>query len=147
MFFAVVWIGSSVLFFAVLGPVISGLTPASRAEFMVKFFPKMERFLNLVVPLLLLSGAALFAAMSWGGSLGLDTWSISVLAGGTLGLVTYLFALAKLVPAARKVTLLLQSGGSKEELMDAQRSVGRASMIELVLMLVAFTAIVAAGFL
>ena len=62
-------------------------------------------------------------------------------------MVTYFFALAKLVPAARKVTLLLQSGGSKEELMDAQRSVGRASMIELVLMLVAFTAIVAAGFL
>ena len=114
---------------------------------MVKFFPKMERFLNFVVPLLLLSGAALFAAMSWGSALLLDSWSISVMAGGALGLATYFFALAKLVPAGRKVTLLLQSGGSKDELMDAQRSVGRASMIELVLMLLVFTAMVAAGFL
>ncbi|MDG6921498.1 MAG: hypothetical protein JRN59_08210 [Nitrososphaerota archaeon] len=147
LFFAVVWIGSSIMFFVVLGPVVSRLTPVSRAEFTVMFFPKMERFLNLVVPLLLLSGGILFAAMSWGGPLVLDTWSVSVLAGGSLGLVTYFFALAKLVPAARKVTLLLQSGGPEEELMRAQKSVGQASMMELVLMIAAFTAMIAAGFL
>ncbi|MDG6951585.1 MAG: hypothetical protein JRN12_07065 [Nitrososphaerota archaeon] len=147
LFFAVVWIGSSIVSFVVIGPVVSRLTPTSRAEFMVMFFPKMERFLSFVVPLLLLSGGILFAAMSWGGPLALDTWSVSVLAGGSLGLVTYVFALAKLVPAARKVTLLLQSGGSEEELMGAQRSVRRASVMELVLMIVAFTAMVAVGFL
>ena len=145
--FAVVWIGSAILFFAVLGPVVSGLSPQSRTEFMVKFFPKMERFLNFVVPLLLLTGAALFAAMSWGSALVLDPWSMTVGAGGALGLATYFFALAKLVPAGRKVTALLQSSGSKEELADALRSVGRASMIELALMLLVFTAMVAAGFL
>ena len=147
LFFAVVWIGSSIMFFVVLGPVVSRLTPASRAEFTVMFFPKMERFLNFVVPLLLLTGAALFVAMSWGSALVLDSWSMTVAAGGVLGLATYFFALTKLVPAGRKVTALLQSSGSKEELTDALRSVGRASMIELALMLLVFTAMVAAGFL
>ncbi|MDG6972098.1 MAG: hypothetical protein JRM74_05375 [Nitrososphaerota archaeon] len=147
LFFAVVWIGSSIMFFVVLGPVVSRLTPVSRAEFTVMFFPKMERFMNLVVPLLLLSGAALFAVMSWGDGFVLDAWSGSVVAGGTLGLVTYLFALAKLVPAARKVTIFLQDGGSEEELIGAQRLVGQASAIELVLMLATFTVMVAAGFL
>ena len=126
---------------------VSRLTPVSRAEFTVMFFPKMERFMNLVVPLLLLSGAALFAVMSWGDGFVLDAWSGSVVAGGTLGLVTYLFALAKLVPAARKVTIFLQDGGSEEELIGAQRLVGQASAIELVLMLATFTVMVAAGFL
>ncbi len=135
------------MFFVVLGPVVSRLTPVSRAEFTVMFFPKMERFMNLVVPLLLLSGAALFAVMSWGDGFVLDAWSGSVVAGGTLGLVTYLFALAKLVPAARKVTIFLQDGGSEEELIGAQRLVGQASAIELVLMLATFTVMVAAGFL
>ncbi|MDG6974064.1 MAG: hypothetical protein JRM95_04445 [Nitrososphaerota archaeon] len=147
LLFAVVWIGSSIMFFVVLGPVVSRLTPGSRAEFTVMFFPKMERFLNFVVPLLLLSGGILFAAMSWGSAFVLDTWSIFVLAGGSLGLLTYVFALAKLVPAARKVTLLLQSGGSEEDLIGAQRLVGLASVVELVLMLATFTAMVAAGFL
>ncbi|MDG6916082.1 MAG: hypothetical protein JRM85_00620 [Nitrososphaerota archaeon] len=145
LFFAVVWIGSSIMFFVVLGPVVSRLTPVARAEFMVAFFPKMERFMNLVVPLLLLSGAAFFVVMSWGDRFVLDAWSWSVVVGGTLGLVTYLFALAKLVPAARNVTTLLQDGGSEEELIGAQRLVGQASAIELVLMLATFTVMVVAG--
>ncbi|MDG6956732.1 MAG: hypothetical protein JRN30_05315, partial [Nitrososphaerota archaeon] len=57
--FAVLWIGSAVLFFAVLGPAVSALSPQTRAEFMARFLPRMERFLNFVVPLLLVSGAAL----------------------------------------------------------------------------------------
>lgn len=142
---AAIWIGSAILFSAVLGPVVSALSPESRSEFMMKFFPKMERFLNSVVPTLLVSGAALFVVMSWGDPLVLDTWNLSVALGGVLGLGTYLFALVSLVPAGRRLTALIQSG-SRDGLASAQRSLGLASMIELALMLLTLTAMIAAGF-
>jgi uncharacterized membrane protein len=147
IFFAVLWIGSAVLFFAVLGPAVSALSPQTRAEFMARFLPRMERFLNFVVPLLLVSGAALFVAMTWGDAPVLDTWSLSVALGGSLGLATYVFALMTLVPAGRRLSALIQGGGAQDELASAQRSLGRSSMIELVLMLLTLTAMVSAGFL
>jgi hypothetical protein len=85
--------------------------------------------------------------MTWGRSPVLNTWSISVAAGGSLGLATYVFALAALVPAGRRLAARIQSGGPMDELVAAQRSLGKASAVELALMLATFTAMVAAGFL
>ncbi len=112
----------------------------------MRFFPKMDRFLTLVVPMLLASGAVLFVAMSWGKPVVLDAWSLSVAAGGVLGLGTYAFALMALVPAGRRLTALVQSGGSNDGLAGAQMALGRASVIEFALMLLTLTAMVAAGF-
>ena len=144
--FAAVWIGSAILFIAVLGPVVSVLSPQSRSEFMARFLPKMEVFLNYVVPTLLASGAALFVAMSWGAPLVPDAWTLSVAVGGALGLATYLYALATLVPASRRLAALIRSGGSGDGLATTQRALGRASTVKLALMLLTFTAMVAAGF-
>ncbi|MDG6988826.1 MAG: hypothetical protein JRN21_05805 [Nitrososphaerota archaeon] len=144
--FAAIWIGSAVLFFAVLGPVVSALSPQSSSEFVTRFFPKMERFLNTVVPMLLASGAALYVAMSWDGPFVLDWWSLAVAAGGVLGLSTYLFALVALVPAGRRLTALVQNGAPRDGLASAQRSLGLASTVELVLMLLTLAAMVSAGF-
>ncbi|MDG6920534.1 MAG: hypothetical protein JRN59_03305 [Nitrososphaerota archaeon] len=143
--FAAVWIGSAILFIAVLGPVVSVLSPQSRSEFMARFLPRMEAFLNYVVPMLLASGAALFVAMSWGAPLLLDTWTLSVAVGGVLGLATYLYALVTLVPASRRLAALIRNGGPVDRIVTTQRALGRASTAELVLMLLTFTAMVAAG--
>ncbi|MDG7022963.1 MAG: hypothetical protein JRN45_00420 [Nitrososphaerota archaeon] len=155
VFFAMVWVGSAILFPAVLGPVIGGLSPQSRSEFLLRFLPRMERFLNVTVPLLLASGVALAGTMTdWNlhTLFGGGVWGLLVVTGGALGLLTYVFALATFVPAGRRMSNALkrmQTAPTRElgdELARIQRAIKRASEIEIALMLVTLAFMTAAGF-
>lgn len=143
--FAISWVGSAVFFAAVLSPMLAALTPQARSEFLVKSLPKIERFELAVSTLTIVFG--LFLALA------LKEWSPFIIFGATFGLTAYLIGLLVMTPLAKKMESILKilqndpDDGLLKELVGVQKKFGMASMIELIMMLLTVSSMVAAGFL
>ncbi len=145
IFFAISWVGSAVFFAIVMSPLLKSLTPQSRSEFLIKSLPKIERF-ELAVSTFTIGFGILLA-------LALNEWTPYIFLGAAFGITAYLIGLLFMAPLGRKMqtTLkILQDDPDDKlvnELLSAQKKFGVASMIELIMMLLTISMMIAAGFM
>lgn len=146
IFSAICWLGSAVFFAAVLGPVISRLTPGSRGELLIAAMGRIEKFELTVATMTVAFGLLL--------ALSLSEWTPLIFFGASCGIIAYAIGVAGMTPVTRRLTGLLkalQSDPNNAELAKRLMSLNsrfRAlSIIELVFMVLAMSSMVAAGFL
>ena len=143
--FAISWVGSAVFFAMVLSPVLKVLTPQSRGEFLFKSLPKIEQFELAVSTLTIVFGVLLASVLA--------EWNRFIIFGAAFGLTAYLIGLLVMTPLSRRMQSMLKmmqndpDDGLMKELLGVQKKFGAASMIELIMMLLTISAMVAAGFM
>ncbi|MEM3684194.1 MAG: hypothetical protein QXX17_02135 [Conexivisphaerales archaeon] len=142
IFFAIAWIGSAVFFAFVLTPVLSSLSQGARGEFFGKAIPRVEKFEIIVSTMTIAFGAPLPFILS--------EQSIFIKVGAGLGILTWLFGIAVMAPLSKQLVSAINgqaSGQVAVEISRVSKKFGIASFVDLVLMLMTFSAMVAAGFL
>lgn len=106
IFSAVGWLGAAMLFGMVIGPTIGEMSPGTRAEIVVKIFPRFLRYVTIFALMTVAFGLALVA------DLGVDFFSTTdgsyIKVGAGLALIAVIVAVVVIAPATRKMYKLTE---------------------------------------
>jgi uncharacterized membrane protein len=151
---AIGWLGASMLFGMVLGPLFPSLAPARRTELILKFYPKFARYMTVLGLSTAVFGAALAFAMA-GGDFSVfsasNQWGLSIMIGATLALVVTALAFGTIIPSMNKTVRLLKelqrnpSAGPSPELPKLQSRMKGAAFLGLLLLMLVVVFMVAAA--
>jgi len=154
VFCAVGWFGGDLVMMMGLDPKLGGLSPAARSEVITRVFPGLNRLEMVFAGSTVAFGFFLLLSIAGGDPSVLSpttSWGLAITVGAPLGLIAFLLEVAVHSPATRKVIAFETRGGAQGDpshVEQASRYERRAETAEkaiLVLLLVAFTFMVAAG--
>jgi uncharacterized membrane protein len=149
----VAWMGAAFLFGSVLAPSLSKMEGNARAEFLSKLIPRYTRYVFASSIVAVIFGLALYGYTSAYSRINFPSGSglTFLQAGAGLGLIALIITLGFVMPAARKLFLLLKSsaqggGGGGVDITSTQKRVRMGTgivagllLIVLVLMVVGAT--------
>lgn len=156
--FAIGWMGATIFFDLVLGPVLGRLTAPARSELLVRLIPKALRYFNAFSLLTLLAGFGLAASLTDGNLSFFFTgnpWGSRILVGGSISLITGIIAMGVISPAANRIVRILSqqpapaappTQGPPPQLLSAQRRLQAGSMASLLLLFIVLVFMVWARF-
>jgi uncharacterized membrane protein len=144
---AIGWMGAAMFFAIIVGPLLGKLTPGTRAELILKLFPRFVRYIGAFATLTLVMGVALAFSIT-NGNIGL--LSPSITAGAVLGLVAVGLATGVVIPSANRIVGILQGMAQKPgppppELSQATTRLRMGAAAVLVLLFVVLVLMVAAA--
>jgi uncharacterized membrane protein len=148
VFSAIGWLGASLTFGMVLGPILPGLTAGSRGELLLKLLPRFKRYIMIFGASTVVFGAAFAFALADGDMSAFspaNPWGLRIDIGAIIALGTLALAFFFVIPAMSKVVKLVTemkaSPGSTPSplipgLMKRIRIGATAGMLLLILVLV-----------
>jgi uncharacterized membrane protein len=123
IFTSIGWMGTTMFFVMVIGPMMPHLSPATRGELIIKLFPRLSRFVITFATLTLLFGVSL-AFGKVGPRLELlapdNPWGFRITIGALLAAISYLLVLMIIIPAAKRMARLAQEMQRSQQ-QDPQR--------------------------
>ena len=151
IFAAVGWLGSAMVFGLLIGPMLPSLTPGTRAELVVKLFPKYVRYVEGFSIATVTFGVLLVLDIGSGGMSAFSlstTFGLYITVGAVLAALTVVFALVLIAPTARKVARLTDEmiknhGPPSPELPKASARLRLSATIGLVLLILVLICMVA----
>lgn len=152
IFSAIGWLGSTMLFGMLLGPMLPKFSPQTRAEIVVKFFPKFSIYVEIFGILTLIFGVlATFALIRGDFSLLAPTtqFGLFISVGALLALVAMLDGIFVIGPATLKIARLTEEmmknpGPPSPELVKASNKVRTSASAGLVILILVLVCMVAA---
>jgi len=111
IFFSVGWLGASLFFTVVIGPLLMKLSAPTRGELMTKLVPRLVRYVNIFSGLTLLLGVFLAFGIV-GSRLELlspaNPWALNITTGATLGLLAALIGSLVVGRTARRMSRMVE---------------------------------------
>jgi len=153
IFFAVCWIGATVLTAFVIEPAARGLSAQTSVEFSKRFIPLLGKFMAFITTFTIVFGALFFYAFT-GGRIFADPpsiWDSLMYAGATLGIITYLFGIVIIMPSTMKIVNATREFETNPDSASAslQMHLSRLriiSIVDLVLLVSVFTLMTLAAY-
>ena len=151
---AMAWLGGGFMFGFIIAPRLTKLSLASSREFFVSIVPQVLRFFQVVAGLTILFGVLLLYSIisSSGGWMAQPaSWRLDIEGGIAVAVVAFLYSEFVAVPVFKDVVALnlkMSADGSNvpAELPRAGRKAGVASLVTLILLLIALGFMATAGF-
>jgi uncharacterized membrane protein len=151
IFAAVGWLGSAMVFAMLIGPTIGTLTPGTRAELVVKLFPRYIRYVESFSIATVVFGVALVLVIG-NGDMSVFSPSTSfglyISIGAVLALITAGLAFGIIVPSAHRVIRLAEEmiknpGPPSPELPKASARLRMGATVGLILLILVLIFMVA----
>lgn len=111
IFSAVGWLGAAMVFGLLIGPTVGTFTPGTRAEVVVKLFPKYVKYVEAFSIATVVFGVALVLYIGNGDMSVFSpstTFGLYITAGAVIALITVGLAFSLIVPTARKIVRLTE---------------------------------------
>jgi len=146
VFFAVCWIGATVLMTFVIEPASRGLSAETSVEFTKRFVPLLGKFMGIITTFTIIFGAIVFYAFT-GGRIFADppsTWDSLIYAGAVLGIIAYIFGIIIIMPLTMKIVKATREfeanpDSAKASLQTHLSRLRIISIVDLVLLISVFT--------
>jgi len=153
IFSAVGWLGAVMVFGMLVGPLLPGFSPSTRAELVMKLFPRFVRYIQVFAGTTVVFGVAAALAFT-NGNMALfaptSNFGLFISVGALLALVALVVGLAVVVPATNKVIRLTgelakNPGPPSPELQKASNRTRMGGGFVLVLLIIVLVCMVAAA--
>ncbi len=150
---AIGWLGAAMFFGMIIGPLLPGLSPATRGELLVKLVPRFGRYVAGFAIATPVFGVALVFAIA-GGNFSIlspsTSFGLFLSAGAAVTIITMVLALAVVLPTANKIVGITKSmqqnpGPPPTALPGLQKRLRISATTVMVLLLIVLAFMVAAG--
>ncbi len=150
---AIGWLGAAMFFGMIIGPLLPGLSPATRGELLVKLVPRFTRYVAGFAIATSVFGVALVFAIA-GGNLSIlspsNSFGLFVSAGAAVTIVAMILAFVVVLPTANKIVGITKNmqqnpGPPPPELPSFQKRLRISATTVVVLLLIVLAFMVAAA--